>query len=274
MRGPRLAGVAVDDHRNRVASVVDEQLLSAQIGLAHAQGELRFPLTINLTEAAVAITLGVLFDILVPQDLQGHVLAFELLVDQPPVRLMAPSTARLGARFLEHQAFKLGLADLRGDRPAEPSRSAALQQLANRPTRDPRAAHDLPHRQSRLVLHPQNLAHLAHRRPRGWHVVPPSIEGTMLRRRGRKIRSVLASTPLKSGWAPINRNGWASICRNARAPIPRNGGRLQSGIRITLWSQLETYMFRSLATDRLVEASRRVWGEYIHMQRARGVRKK
>jgi hypothetical protein len=42
----------------------------------------------------------------------------------------------------------------------------------------------------------------------------------------------------------------------------------------TLWSQLETYMIRSLATDRLVEASRRVWGEYIHMQRARGVRKK
>ena len=54
----------------------------------------------------------------------------------------------------------------------------------------------------------------------------------MLRRRGRKIRSVSASTPLKSGWAPIIRNGWASICRNARAPIPRNGGRLQSGIRI------------------------------------------
>jgi len=41
----------------------------------------------------------------------------------------------------------------------------------------------------------------------------------------------LASSPLKSGWAPINRNGWASICRNTRAPIPRNGGRLHSGIR-------------------------------------------
>ena len=42
----------------------------------------------------------------------------------------------------------------------------------------------------------------------------------------------------------------------------------------TLWSQLETYMIRSGATDRLVEASRRVWGEYIHMQRPRGGQKK
>ena len=129
---------------------------------------------IDLAEAAVAITVGVLFDILVPQDLQGHVLAFELLVDQPPVGLVASPTARLGACLLEHQTFKHRLADLRGDWPAQSPRGAALQQLANRPTRDPRAAHDLPHRQSRLVLHPQNLAHLAHRRPRGWHVVPPS----------------------------------------------------------------------------------------------------
>src|SRR5262245_49674562 len=46
-----LAGQPVDDHRHCGAGVIDEQLVAAHMGLAHADRELAFPDPIELAEA-------------------------------------------------------------------------------------------------------------------------------------------------------------------------------------------------------------------------------
>jgi hypothetical protein len=66
MRLAHLAGQPVDDHRHRVAGVIDEQLVAAHVGLAHRDRELAFPDPVQLAETGVAVALRIARDVLVP----------------------------------------------------------------------------------------------------------------------------------------------------------------------------------------------------------------
>ena len=109
MRRPRLAGAAVDDHRHGVAGVVDEQLVAAQVGLAHGFTAAFFQLPVELAEAAVAVALGVGLDVFVPQDLQRDVLALHLPVQRRPVGLRPTAMAAPGARLAVEPGLQIGV---------------------------------------------------------------------------------------------------------------------------------------------------------------------
>ena len=92
-----LTGEPVDDHRHRVAGVIDKQLVAADVSLPHADRQPRRPTAVQLAEARVAIPFGAALDVLVPQHRQGDVLALELAVDLSPIGLDMTPMALLGA---------------------------------------------------------------------------------------------------------------------------------------------------------------------------------
>jgi hypothetical protein len=93
LRLARLAGQPVDDRRHGVAGVIDEQLVTADVGLAHRDGELAFPDPVQLAEAGLAVSLRIARNVVVPEDRQGDVLALELAMDARPVGLDLPPGA-------------------------------------------------------------------------------------------------------------------------------------------------------------------------------------
>jgi ABC-type phosphonate transport system ATPase subunit len=50
LRRAHFAGQTVDDHRDGVAGVIDEQFVTSQMGLAHRNRELAFPASVQLAE--------------------------------------------------------------------------------------------------------------------------------------------------------------------------------------------------------------------------------
>jgi len=65
------------------------------VHLAHRDGELGFPRAVEVAEAAVAVTVRVRLDVLVPEQLERDVLALELTMDVRPVRLRPAAIAFL-----------------------------------------------------------------------------------------------------------------------------------------------------------------------------------
>ena len=61
-----LAGQPVYHHRHRVAGIVDECPVAAEMGLAHRHRQPRFPRPVQRAEPAVAIAVGLQLDIFVP----------------------------------------------------------------------------------------------------------------------------------------------------------------------------------------------------------------
>jgi len=86
LRLPHLARARVD-HRHRRAAIVDEQLLSGPVHLAHAQVQLATPRPVQVAEPAVLVTIRMLLPILLPDQGKRHVPTLELLVHRRPVRL-------------------------------------------------------------------------------------------------------------------------------------------------------------------------------------------
>lgn len=119
---PDLPGQPVNHHRRGVAGVIDEQLVATQMGLPHRDGDLVFPGPVKLAEAAVAISIRVSLDVLVPQDRQGDVLALHLPVQDRPVRLGAAPMTLLLAGVLVEPCFQLAVGDGLGQRPGQPKR--------------------------------------------------------------------------------------------------------------------------------------------------------
>src|SRR5207302_2646395 len=97
LRRTDLAGKPVDDHRHRVAGVIDKQLVAADVGLPHRDRQSRCPAAVQLAEARIAIPLRAALDVLVPQHHQGDVLALELTVNLSPIGLDMTPMALLGA---------------------------------------------------------------------------------------------------------------------------------------------------------------------------------
>jgi hypothetical protein len=163
MRAPRRAGPCINDHRHSVAGVVDEQLVAAQVGLAHGDRQPRLPAAVEVAEPAVAIAVRVGVDVLVPQDLQGDVLALQLAVQRRPVGLHPPAVALLGSALAIEPRLQIGVGHVQGQPPCQPRPLEAPEHLPQRRGRHPRPPRHLAGRQAGVPAQSQYLAHAAHR---------------------------------------------------------------------------------------------------------------
>jgi hypothetical protein len=120
LRLAHLAGQPVDDHRHRVAGVVDEQLVATHVGLAHRDRELAFPASVQLAEARVAVALRIARDVLIPENRQSDVLALEFAMDARPVGLGLPPMALLRVGLGKQPCLKRDIGHIGGQRPAQP----------------------------------------------------------------------------------------------------------------------------------------------------------
>ena len=104
-------------------------------------------------------------DVLVPEDLQRHVLALELTMKLRPIGLGAPAVALLLAGRPEERRFKNGVGQRLRERPGEPGGSEAGQCCAHRRRRDPDPSRHFAHRNIGVQSQSQQLAHTAHGNP-------------------------------------------------------------------------------------------------------------
>ena len=93
LRFPDLARLGVD-HWHRVAAEVDEETVTSPVLEPHDQILGAQPVPVSDTELRVAQAVGMHLPVFEPQQLLGHVLALQLSMDFPPVRL-GPHLRRL-----------------------------------------------------------------------------------------------------------------------------------------------------------------------------------
>jgi hypothetical protein len=171
LRRTDLAGKPIDDHRDRVAGVIDEQLVAADVGLPHRDRQPRRPAAVQLAEARIAIPFGASLDVLVPQHRQGDVLALELAVNLSPIGLDVTPVALLGAGCREQRRLQRAVGHLCRQWPAQPGTRQSLQRQPDSRWRNPYSAGDLvePDPGSRQT---KQFAYLAHHCPLCWHPHP------------------------------------------------------------------------------------------------------
>ena len=102
LSGVDLTGLRIDD-RYGGATVINEALFTGLVDLAHGALLLLLPVPEAVTVLRVAVTsIGILGSVFLPQQLLGHVFAFEFLIDGWPVRqLIAGGRSGIGAG-IEH----------------------------------------------------------------------------------------------------------------------------------------------------------------------------
>jgi hypothetical protein len=112
LRRTDLAGEPINDHRHRVAGVIDKQLVAAAVSLPHRDRQPRRPAAVQLAEARIAIPFGASLDVFVPQHRQGDVLALELAVNLSPIGLDVTPVALLGAGCREQRRLQRAVGHL------------------------------------------------------------------------------------------------------------------------------------------------------------------
>jgi hypothetical protein len=137
-----LPAVTVDD-TDRLAGIVDEQLLAGRVALAHDHVQRAHPLAIKVGELAVLIaTLGVLLLVLLPQQRQRHAFALHLLVDVGPIGC-CPMAVAGQLRLAKQPLFQLRFRQSLGQWPADPRLLGSLQIIGDCRARDAQARGDL-----------------------------------------------------------------------------------------------------------------------------------
>ena len=239
-----LAGAAVDD-RARVAAVVDEQLVAGAVHLAHRARQPAAELVVVEAELAVAVgALAVHRLVLVPQQLQRHALALELLMDVGVIGCRVSRRARC-RRAWEQQPFDRRLIEVWQQRPRQPDLGRPGQVLGDRPLRQPGRRGDLAVAQARLELEAKHVSYLAHGTPVGRHPRlplaknPGRIACKLAWSAASKVRSGASCPPVPAScppfrWSPESGHDQPGITGHVRpesvGTIDRNGRARSSGI--------------------------------------------
>ena len=119
------------------------------------------PLTIEGTELAVPIAVGMGFAIFNPQQTQGDAFLAQLGVNQGPVG--TGDDARIGWRRFGKEALKQPIfAQVRRERPAQAGFLGTPEILGNGTVGDGATPSDYPIRQATLPFQTENFSYLAH----------------------------------------------------------------------------------------------------------------
>lgn len=89
------ASQPVDHDPDLVPGIINEQLLLRCMILPHRNRQHHGPAAIQIAKSAISIAVGMIRDILVPQDLQCYMLALQLAVELRPVELRTTAMSRL-----------------------------------------------------------------------------------------------------------------------------------------------------------------------------------
>ena len=161
-----LAGGRVHD-RHRLAGVVHEEPLAGHVHLAHRTGQVRLPEAVLDAKARVLVRQVVALGVLLPQQLQRHPGALELLVDQGVVRFEL--VARPGHRRPVEPALQLFVGELLGGPPVHPRRPGQQDELGRGALGNAQCAAALGKTAPSLQVQAQYLSNLTHRDPRCRH---------------------------------------------------------------------------------------------------------
>ena len=94
------------EHRQGIAGEVHEQLLPGRMGLPHGRRDAVAPFDVEVAEPAVAVAVGMMAPVFLPQQRQRHAAAAQLGMDMPPFRQRLRSR-RVVSRGREQLARKL-----------------------------------------------------------------------------------------------------------------------------------------------------------------------
>ena len=168
LRHADFAGEPIDDDRNAVARVIDEQPLAGGVRLAHRHRQRLLEGSIKLAEPRVAVAARVRGDVFVPEDQQGDVLALQFVMHAGPVRFLDPPMAAFAASAGVERRLQRLVVHLLWKGPGQARAVHPLQCLPHRRARQAKPAGDLVRRYRRR-LQPNNLARTAHPNPLRWH---------------------------------------------------------------------------------------------------------
>jgi hypothetical protein len=141
--------VAVTVYRQSAPGIIDEQLFTGEVPLAHRAVQPLFSSPVNLAERAALVCRGaVLADVFFPQELQRHVpMALQFAVDPRTVR-RRPDRGLYRCRGAEDPLHKLGFGQHFGFHRTDPAGAQGVDILRDRPKGQPerpcttrRAAH-------------------------------------------------------------------------------------------------------------------------------------
>lgn len=161
---PPFAGQPVDDDRNPVARVIDEQAFAGGMRLAHRHRQTLFPCPEEIAKPGIAVAAGMERDVFFPEDRQRDVLALQLAMDASPVRLRMAAMTGFDAGTGEQPLFQLGVGQIGSQRPGNARGLAPAKRQSHRRRYHPNPPRDLARRHPG-VLQPHAVAHMAHRHP-------------------------------------------------------------------------------------------------------------
>ncbi len=147
-------------HGHRLAGVVDEQLLSRRVGLAHRQRQPLAPAPVVVAEGAVLEAVLLPGLVLLPQQFQCHALAAQFVVDAQPVRRWSLHRRRLAGR--EQQPFQGRFVQLRRQRITQARQLGTCQVIGHGGRRDANDASDFSLRSAVAEIQPQYFLDFTH----------------------------------------------------------------------------------------------------------------
>ena len=165
--GTHLPGEPVE-HRHGIAGEVHEQLLAGHVGLPHGRRDAVAPFDVEVAEPAVAVAVGMMAAIFLPQQRQRHAAAAQLGVDMPPFRQRLRSR-RVVAGRREQLALQRRIVELFRDRPGDADHRGAADVFPDRRAADPDRSGDHPLARPAGILQAQNFSNLPHRQSLGGH---------------------------------------------------------------------------------------------------------
>ena len=193
------------EDRHRVASEVDKQLLGRPVRLPHCGRDGLAPKPVEVAESAVAVAVGVLGPVLLPQQQQRHGAPFQLLVDVGPIG-QRPCRRLVERRWREEPPLELGIVQSLRHRPRDADDGGAPQIFADCRSAHPNRDGDLPLANAKGVPQSQNFSNLPHRRSLGGHRTSPCM---VAKGASSAIRSPTArASDRPHRVAGFNRNGW------------------------------------------------------------------
>ena len=150
----------VNGHRH--ASPIDKHLLARFVWPSQHGLERVSPLPIQLAKPAVLKTLGICLAVFLPEQLKGHALAPQLLVNLRPRRNPLGQCDLVGHVPAQQLGVQSRIGQIVGQRPSQTGGLGALEVITHRADRQAATAGDFAHRQLVLMFESKDVFNVTH----------------------------------------------------------------------------------------------------------------